>query len=195
MKHVSAFRHLLFSILLFTTCSEGIVITNLRVNNLDVPLGIDQTPQFSWIVTTQKRCNCQKAYEIEVVDEQGTEMWNSGKVLSANSYQIAYSGKEIKPKSLYRWRVRIWDIDDKPSAWSAWHTFEMAMLTASDWKAQWIMANNTERKEDATHVSIVFDNPVSARFIRMDAQKLGLPVINETNRYSSTPNATSLRAP
>lgn len=183
MKHVSAFRHLLFCILLFTSCSEGIVITNLRVNNLDVPLGIDQTPQFSWIVTTQKRCNCQKAYEIEVVDEQGTEMWNSGKVLSANSYQIAYSGKEIKPKSLYRWRVRIWDIDDKPSAWSAWHTFEMAMLTASDWKAQWIMANNTERKEDATHVSIVFDNPVSARFIRMDAQKLGLPVINETNRY------------
>ena len=92
MKHVSAFRHLLFCILLFTSCSEGIVITNLRVNNLDVPLGIDQTPQFSWIVTTQKRCNCQKAYEIEVVDEQGTEMWNSGKVLSANSYQIAYSG-------------------------------------------------------------------------------------------------------
>ena len=183
MKQIFTLFCLLLSLVSFSTCSPKVDINTLRVNNLDSPLGIDQPPRFSWVVTTPERGAYQTAYEIEVVDAQGTMMWNSGKVTSADSYQIAYNGKELDSKSIYRWRVRIWDIDDKPSAWSAWHTFEMAMLTASDWKAQWIMANNTERKEDATHVSIVFDNPVSARFIRMDAQKLGLPVINETNRY------------
>jgi alpha-L-rhamnosidase len=99
------------------------------VNNLDVPLGIDQAPRFSWVVTTPERGACQTAYEIEVVDAQGTMMWNSGKVASADSYQIAYNGKELDSKSIYRWRVRIWNQDDQPYEWSAWHVFETAMLS------------------------------------------------------------------
>lgn len=183
MKQVSAFCCLLFGMMFLTACSEEIDIVYLRVNSLDVPLGIDGSPRFSWVVTSRKRGELQKAYEIEVVDEQGAVMWSSGKVLSADSYQIAYDGREIKPKSIYRWRVRIWDMDDRLSTWSAWHTFETAMLTADDWKAQWIMADEMEGGEDAARVSIVLDNPVTARFVRMDAQRLGLPVVGEAGRY------------
>lgn len=183
MKQILVFFCLLFSMVGLSTCSAGNDINKLRVNNLDTPVGIDQTPRFSWVVTAQERGEYQTAYEIEVVDEQGAEVWISGKVTSADSYQIAYNGKELKSKSAYRWRVRIWYQDDQPSEWSTWHTFETAMLSENDWKARWIKADKTEEKSDAVHVDIAFNNSVPTRFIRMDVQKLGLPVTTEGNKY------------
>lgn len=182
MKHIFVFFCLLGMISL-SACSADIDINRLRVNNLDSPLGIDQTPRFSWVVATQERGGRQTAYEIEVVDEQGTEVWNSGKVSSADSYQIAYKGKELKSQSSYRWRVRIWDQNDQSTTWSAWHTFETAMLSANDWKAQWIRADETNEKEEAAQVVIAFEQSIPARYIRMDAQKLGLSVRTEANKY------------
>ena len=183
MKQIFTLFCLLFSLVGFSTCSPEVDINTLRVNNLDSPLGIDQTPRFSWVVTTPERGACQTAYEIEVVDAQGAVMWNSGKVTSADSYQIAYNGKELDSKSIYRWRVRIWNQNDQLYEWSTWHVFETAMLSESDWKAQWIMAENEDERTDAAHVVIAFDKPVSTRFIRMDVQKLGLPVMTEGNKY------------
>ena len=183
MKQIFTLFCLLLSLVSFSTCSPKVDINTLRVNNLDSPLGIDQAPRFSWVVTTPERGACQTAYEIEVVDAQGTMMWNSGKVTSADSYQIAYNGKELDSKSIYRWRVRIWNQDDQPYEWSAWHVFETAMLSECDWKAQWIKAEKECEKTDVAHVVIAFDKPVSTRFIRMDVQKLGLPVMTEGNKY------------
>ena len=178
-------KGLLILLMHFGAClavfSTGII--QMRVNNLALPFGIDQTPRFSWIITAQERGERQTAYEIEVTDDQGAEVWQSGKIYSADSYQIMYRGKELKPKSIYRWRVKIWDQNDQSSAWSAWHTFETAMLSASDWKAQWIKAAEIDEKEDVAQVVISFNHPVFARFIRMDVQKLGLPVRTEANKF------------
>ncbi len=182
MKHFLTFFYLL-SMISLSACSADIDINRLRVNDLDSPFGIDQMPRFSWVAKTQERGERQTAYEIEVLDEQGREVWNSGKVPSSDSYQIAYEGKELMSQSSYRWRVRIWDQDDQSTTWSAWHTFETAMLSPSDWKAQWIRADEMSEKEKAAQVAIAFDHPIPARYIRMDAQKLGLPVRTEGTKY------------
>ena len=178
-------KGLLILLMHFGTClaafSTGII--QMRVNNLALPFGIDQTPIFSWVITAQERGGQQTAYEIEVKDNKETQVWRTGKVSSADSYQIMYGGKELKSKSIYRWRVRIWDQNDQCSAWSEWHSFETAMLSASDWKSQWIRAAETDEKEDVAQVVISFNHPVSARFIRIDAQKLGLPVKTEANKF------------
>ena len=162
MKHFLAFFYLL-SMFSLSACSADIDINRLRVNDLDSPFGIDQMPRFSWVAKTQERGERQTAYEIEVLDEQGREVWNSGKVPSSDSYQIAYEGKELMSQSSYRWRVRIWDQDDQSTTWSAWHTFETAMLSPGDWKAQWIRADEMSEKEKAAQVAIVFDHPILSR--------------------------------
>ena len=77
MKQIFSLFCLLLSLVSFSTCSPKEDINTLRVNNLDSPLGIDQAPRFSWVVTTPERGAYQTAYEIEVVDAQGTMMWNS----------------------------------------------------------------------------------------------------------------------
>lgn len=155
-------------------------ITKMRVNDLDIPFGIDQTPRFSWVTVSQERGGSQSAYEIEVTDGQGEQVWLSGRRASANSCQIAYEGPSLKSKSVYRWRVRIWDQNGQCSAWSESQTFETAMLSDTDWKAQWIKADQRDATPKAT---VGFDSPVVARYVRIDAQKLGLVVRSETNQY------------
>ena len=58
MKQILTLFCLLFSMVGFSTCSAEVDINTLRVNNLDSPLGIDQTPRFSWVVTTPERGAC-----------------------------------------------------------------------------------------------------------------------------------------
>lgn len=58
MKQIFTLFCLLFSMVGFSTCSAEVDINTLRVNNLDSPLGIDQTPRFSWVVTTPERGAC-----------------------------------------------------------------------------------------------------------------------------------------
>ena len=47
-------------------------VGNLRVENLDQPLGIDTAePRFSWQITSDKKDVRQTAYQIVVCDDQG----------------------------------------------------------------------------------------------------------------------------
>ena len=72
---------ILFALLPLLTFAK-VEVTNLRVENLDKPLGIDTSePRFSWQITSDKRNVRQTAYQIVVSGDQG-ELWNSGRVES-----------------------------------------------------------------------------------------------------------------
>ena len=59
------------------TVKPAVSVENLRVENLDKPLGIDTSePRFSWQITSDKRNVRQTAYQIVVSGDQG-ELWNS----------------------------------------------------------------------------------------------------------------------
>ena len=101
------------------------------------PLGIDETrPRLSWIDTAPGRDQRQSAYRIlvasspERLEREDGDLWDTGKVASAETAQIAYAGKTLHSRQACWWKVRVWDQDGNASAWSAPARWSMGLLRA-----------------------------------------------------------------
>ena len=117
------------------SASSG-VRTDLEVNGDAAPLGIESKPKFSWHPLVAR----QTAYQVQVGDETGSyDAWDSGKVTSSNSTEVAYRGP-LESQEDYFWRVRVWGPDGKVSRWSRPASWETGLLRGErDWDgAQWI---------------------------------------------------------
>lgn len=98
--------------------------TNLKTNHLTQPLGIDAGTLFlSWQCAEGV---CQTAYEIEVTAGAET-LWASGKILS--SMMHTETPTPVPPKMQGQWRIRLWDENDQPGAWST-ASFETGLAQA-----------------------------------------------------------------
>jgi len=122
-------------------------VHNLRCERLTDPLGIDAIrPGLSWIIESGQRGELQTAYQIlvasspEALAKNRGDLWDSGKVASDNSTQVRYSGKPLTSRMRCYWKVRIWDRNGKPSAWSRPAFWTMGLLREEDWKGCWIGA-------------------------------------------------------
>jgi alpha-L-rhamnosidase len=126
--------------------AADLVPTNLRVEYLENPLAVSTTtPRFSWqlqAVDAEAKNLSQTAYEIQVAssedDLEKANLWASGKTPSDQTNQITYSGDTLDSRDAAVWRVRSWDQNDKPSAWSEPASFTIGLLKPEDWKADWI---------------------------------------------------------
>lgn len=139
MKTISViFLLLLTSIVI----QAQVQVSQLKTENLINPIGIDQKqPNLSWILSSKERNIIQQAYEIRVSDNasmKGKMIWETGKVESGQSINIAYGGPELLSGKRYFWQVRVWDNLGKRSNWSEVAWWQMALLQTSDWKAKWI---------------------------------------------------------
>lgn len=126
-----------------TYASAGLNVSDLTVDNLDNPTGIENiSPRFSWKLKTETPSTLQTTYEIHVskikADGTGVIIWESGKVTSEQSLYIAYSGPELESRTRYKWEARIWDNHGNVSEWSSPAYWEMGLLQPSDWKGTWI---------------------------------------------------------
>lgn len=120
----------------------------LRCEYLVDPLGIDvKRPRLSWIVEHARpglRGRVQTAYRILVSDDPALlardegNLWDTGKISSDETIQIEYAGRTLRSCRRAWWKVRTWDNDDRPSAWSDTALWSMGLLDPSDWSAQWI---------------------------------------------------------
>jgi alpha-L-rhamnosidase len=109
---------------------------NLRCEYFINPLGIDaRRPRLSWQLNDDRRGAKQTAYQVVV---EG--LWDSGKVESDQSVHVEYAGPALKSRQRATWKVKAWDKDGKPSAWSEPANWEMGLLEKRDWTAQWIGA-------------------------------------------------------
>lgn len=118
------------------------------------PICVDEKkPQFSWKLSSDEKNVMQSAYQI-VVDG----MWDSGKVLSDSSTHVEYDGKELKPKTRYNVKVKLWDNHGNESEWSE-GSFETSFLGENLWKAHWIgrKVENSEAYEYSK--TFVLDKP------------------------------------
>jgi len=128
-------------------------IVNLRLLELKCeyavnPLGIEVAqPRFSWVLETSRREEMQSAYQILVASSEEklradtSDLWDSGKVISDQSVNVAYEGSTLASGENCWWKVRCWDKDNQASAYSPPATFEMGLLTESDWEGEWIGAD------------------------------------------------------
>lgn len=104
---------------------------NLKTNHLTAPVGIDAGPLFlSWQCADGVR---QTAYEIQLT-ANGEMLWHSGKTEGAAMHADvpAVGGSRVSGC----WRVRLWDENDVPGAWSE-ARFETG-LAQCDWVGEWV---------------------------------------------------------
>lgn len=125
--------------------SQAIRATRLRAEYRVNPLGIDVTkPRLDWLLESDVQAQKQTAYQIVVASTQEAllgdqgDLWDTGKIPSDRSTQIAYDGKALGSRTRAWWKVRVWDKDDAPSAWSEPAWWETGLLQQSDWQAKWI---------------------------------------------------------
>ena len=120
----------------------------LRTEYAENPLGLDEpSPRFSWLLGTGDGGEAarQSAYQVRVASDPANlgageaDVWDSGRVESAQTYQVELGGGPLRSGVAYVWAVRVWDGAGTESAWSEPATFETGLLRSDDWGgAVWI---------------------------------------------------------
>src|ERR1041385_6645429 len=110
----------------------------LKCEYLVNPIGIDTPkPRLSWIVESNQRGQRQTAYQIIVSADDKTlsanrgDVWDSGKIASDETLHIYFGGPQLRTAQRCFWKVRVWDKDGNPSAYSKSSFWEMGVLRAS----------------------------------------------------------------
>ncbi len=116
----------------------------LRCEYLKDPLGVDVTPRLSWALESSARDQIQGGYQILVASSEATlhadrgDLWDTGRVASAESLNIAYAGRPLSSGVTAFWKVRVWDAAVHAGPFSEPARWEMGLLQPADWKGRWI---------------------------------------------------------
>ena len=102
-------------------------------NNKKNPVGVNFKPKFSWKVDKK---GFQKAYQIKVYNDKEELYWNSGKVLSDESVNVYYGGKELKGFSKYCFEITV--TTDDGSVFKERGNFVTGEEDKEKWQAKWI---------------------------------------------------------
>ncbi|MEU6844632.1 family 78 glycoside hydrolase catalytic domain [Streptomyces sp. NPDC046716] len=162
--------------------AAGGTATALRTQHLSSALGIDDTtPELSW----QPRGGGQSAYRVQAATSRAAlaagraDLWDSGKVVSRVP-QTTYAGHGIGSRTRVYWRVQLWSPGAaRPAAWSAPAVFETGLTKAGDWSADWITHKDWELGRRTVQPVTVELPRTTARFVRLDVTRLGLPLADD----------------
>ncbi len=129
-------------LVLLLTLPAAATPINLRTDHLTNPIGIDSPkPTFAWQSDATTPNWTQSAYQVRIATTEANlakpDIWDSNRIPSSDSIDILYNGPALKSQTRYYWQVRVWDNKNHEST-SAPAFFETALLTPSDWHAQWI---------------------------------------------------------
>lgn len=113
-------------------------VTNITVENMKTPLGIDiKQPAFSWRIQSERKNVTQVCYEVRVNKEDGSLVWDSGKVSGDCCVQIIYQGSPLE--SLTRYYVEVYAEDNYGEIAGGKTWFETAFMSSAEWQASWIV--------------------------------------------------------
>ncbi|AZQ59170.1 hypothetical protein EJ994_10270 [Maribacter sp. MJ134] len=144
--------------LFLSSCStpSELAVTDLECEYKNNPLGIDNTqPRLSWklVAPNFEREQKQTAYQvlvasnIEALDKNARDIWDSGKVSSNQSVNVVYNGGSLQSTKTYYWKVKVWDAVGNPTAWSPSAKFSMGLLQPEDWQGEWIYKEGQNKKD------------------------------------------------
>ena len=144
----------------------GVAVTNPRCENLREPLGIDtDRPRFSWQLESDEKNVVQTGYEISVRSDRG-ELWNSGRVESAEQLWITYGGKPLRSNEHCTWQVRVFT-NRGDSGWSQEQQFSTGLLGESKWSGRWIgLAWESGKQPAADRKRETLHTRLAARYLR-----------------------------
>ena len=117
--------------LLATACADpsggggGLCAAGLRTEYRVDPLGIGTPhPRLSWILESESRNVFQSGYRILVANSERRlardegSLWDSGRVSSAETLNVAYAGIPLDSGQAGFWKVMVWDKKGRASPWS-----------------------------------------------------------------------------
>ncbi|WP_426061780.1 family 78 glycoside hydrolase catalytic domain [Hymenobacter sp. B1770] len=169
-KHLLPFLLLLLVLTALRPAAPAAVqLTRLRCELLTNPEGIDApAPRLSWELSSSERGLTQTAYQVlvastpEKLAADESDLWNSGKVSSAQSVHIAYAGAPLKTRTRCYWKVKTWT-DQGETNWSTPAHWSMGLLNYLDWKGRWIGLDRAfPWDKEETHARL------SARYFRKE---------------------------
>ncbi|MGL4941656.1 MAG: family 78 glycoside hydrolase catalytic domain [Thermoguttaceae bacterium] len=179
----AAFTLLLLTGLLTETvyaAAPSLTPVALLCENRTDPLGVDVVaPSLGWSLTAtdpDARSLTQTAYQIvvasslEKLNANNNDLWDSGTVASDATCAIAYCGKPLRSSQDVFWKVRVWDQNKTPSAWSQPARWTMGIVTPHDWKGEWITAPQTLKLRPKTlgfHAAETRD-PNAIKWVQVD---------------------------
>lgn len=155
----------------------------LRTNDLRSPMGIDDLqPDLSWHLDGARK---QLAYQVRAATtEHGlgrADLWDSGRVSSAQSVHVPWAGKKLTSRMRVHWQVRVWDGHGQVSDWSRTSRFEMGLLHPDDWSADWI--GNPDWLHRKPTPAVVDVPAQDARYVEVTTTQLGLPLEESGHVY------------
>jgi len=151
---------------------KAIRIIHLSCEGRTDPLGIDAAaPRLSWQMESDARGERQIAYQVivssrrEFLTVDRGDLWNSGKVESDVSVNLPYGGRPLESGQFCFWKVRVWNVEGDPSAWSAPGRWSMGLLSQADWKGRWIGLDAVQARKDPDGKE---DRRLPARWLRRE---------------------------
>ncbi len=119
----------------------GLRIIDCKIEYRKNPLGIDVLkPRFSWKIESDKDNTLQEKYQITVMRQDGTVIWDSEEVNDSLMSEVVYGGRKLKAGTAYYWMVKVSD-NHGESAESEKNFFETGLMDGSTdafGGAQWI---------------------------------------------------------
>lgn len=135
------------------SAAETLRVTSLKCEYTVEPLGVDVArPRISWRVESETRGQRQTAWQVlvassaEALAADRGDLWDSGKAAGDQTTLVPYAGRALASSQQVFWKIRSWDREGQPTAWSAPARWTMGLLAPADWRAEWI--TSAERVEN-----------------------------------------------
>ena len=170
-KHISL-------LILFVNCfianafsqQPGVAVSNIKVEGLNLIEGITQIhPRLSWQIQSNQRNVAQTAYQIIVatslskINQNIGDVYNSEKIITNQSINIAYPLTNLLSCKPYYWKVKVWT-NKGQSNWSPSGKWSMGILNDMLWKAEWIGTEKIIKTDDPFNAY----TRLAARYLRKE---------------------------
>ncbi len=127
-------------------------VGQLRVCGLDAPLTLGALPpRLSWL---PQGGVAQAAYRVTVARTAAdlaagrALLWDSGKVQSADVFDVAYGGPPLGPRAQAAWQVEVWPAGGGAALRSTPAAWETGLGDAPEWQGRWLAAETDTARLD-----------------------------------------------
>jgi alpha-L-rhamnosidase len=118
------------------------------------PMGIDVSkPRLAWTLSSEDRGTIQTAYRVvaasspQKASKGEGDVWDSGKVMSDQSFHVEYAGRALASRERVYWTIQAWDNYGNTST-SEVSVWEMGLLKPEDRTAKWIEFDDRPKSRD-----------------------------------------------